>query len=161
MGNQALTTYLNDHLAGSVAAVELLERLIDHDQTADVRPRLVKLRDDIAADQRALQQVLRGAGGEESTLRQLGGWLAEKANRLKLLFDDPGRGALEQLEAFEVLMLGIHGKGALWRALTSAGSAFPAPPGIDFGVLARRAHDQHEIVEQLHLEAARRLLNSG
>jgi hypothetical protein len=48
-------------------------------------------------------------------VRDLGGWLAEKAGQLKLLFDDPKHGTLGRLEALEFLELGILGKRGLWR----------------------------------------------
>src|SRR5207244_12333871 len=54
MANQNLATYLNDHLAGSVAALELLEYL-EKTETGKAMGRFVpELRADIAADRREL-----------------------------------------------------------------------------------------------------------
>jgi hypothetical protein len=161
MSAEALATYLNDHLAGSVAAVELLDRLIDHAAFADARETLVKLRSEIRTDQLALEDILRAAGGRESLLRQVGGWLAEKAGRLKLLVDDPMRGALERLEAFEILTLGIQGKAALWRALAAVQPHVPSLQSVDFRELERRADDQRATVEALRMAAAQRILTRG
>ena len=158
MSSHALTTYLNDHLAGSVAAVELLDRLIENAEMADVRDVLTGLRVEIGDDQRTLEGVLHQMGGETSALRSLGGWLAEKAGHLKLLIDDQERGTLERLEALELLMLGIHGKRALWRALAAVQSQLPGLRTIDFGRLEKRADDQHAQVERLRLESATRVL---
>jgi hypothetical protein len=154
-----LTTYLNDHLAGSVAAVELLDRLVEHATVSDVRETLSGLRSEIEADQATLREVLTSAGGEPSTVRQVGAWLAEKAGQLKLRADDPGADGLARLEAFEMLALGIQGKASLWRALAAVQPAWPALGAYDFGSLERRALEQYPIAERFRLEAARAALH--
>src|SRR5438552_17167929 len=58
VANQNLATYLNDHLAGSVAALELLEYL-EKTQTGKAMGRFVpELRADIAADRRELEALM-------------------------------------------------------------------------------------------------------
>jgi len=159
MSRDALPTYLNDHLAGSVAAVELLDRLIDQASAADVREPLVELRAEIAADQQTLEEILHRIGGHDSPVRSLVGWLAEKAGQLKLLFDDPERGKLGRLEALEILQLGIHGKRGLWSALRAVQPQIPKLHGIDLERLEKRAEAQHAQVETLRVESARRVLS--
>lgn len=161
MSNQVLTTYLNDHLAGSVAALEMLDRLIEHASMADVRGVLTRVRAEIKADQQTLERLMEQVGGEPSTLRQMGGWLAEKVGQLKMLVDDPLRGTLQRLETLEVLALGIQGKLSLWRALSVAQPQLPQLNGIDFGRLAARANEQYAEIEALRLESARRVLVDG
>lgn len=161
MSNQVLTTYLNDHMAGSVAALEMLDRLIEHASMADVRGVLARVRSEIKADQQTLERLMEQVGGEPSTLRQMGGWLADKVGQLKMLVDDPLRGTLQRLETLEVLALGIQGKLSLWRALSVAQPQVPQLGGIDFGRLAARANEQYAEIEALRLEAARRVLVDG
>jgi hypothetical protein len=156
-----LTTYLNDHLAGSVAAVDLVDRLIKNDDMADARDTLVRVRADISADQEMLSDLLKRAGGEESALRHLGGWLADKASRLKLLLDDPVSGRFERLEAFEILALGILGKRSLWHALSAAQPQIAGLRGVDFPRLVTRADEQYTKIEALRLDAARRALSDS
>lgn len=157
MSRDALPTYLNDHLAGSVTAVELLDRLIEQ-VDGDVRTRVVELRSEIAADQQTLEDILHQVGGHESGVRALAGWLAEKAGQLKLLFDDPQRGKLGRLEALEILRLGVHGKRGLWTALRAVQPQIPELHGVDFERLEQRAVAQHAQVEELRVESARRVL---
>lgn len=161
MSSQVLTTYLNDHLAGSVAALEMLDRLIEHASMADVRGALTRVRAEIAADQQTLERLLAQVGGEQSALRQVGGWIADKVGHLKLLVDDPLRETLQRLEALEMLALGILGKLSLWRALSIAQPQISRLNGIDFGRLAARANEQYAEVEALRLESARRILTDA
>lgn len=153
----ALHTYLNDHLAGSVVALQLLDQLIEAPVTISDEPFLTQLRAEIAEDRAMLEGLLAQLGGQQSGLRQLGGWLAEKIGRLKLVMDDPAGGALGRMEALEILKIGIHGKQLLWRALAAA--AVPGLDGFDLQRLERRAADQQDRVEVRRLEAARRALS--
>jgi hypothetical protein len=57
VNNAVLTTYLNDHLAGSVAALELLDHLIDSHEEPD-RAVLRELRNEISQDRQVLQRLL-------------------------------------------------------------------------------------------------------
>lgn len=159
MSRHPLPTYLNDHLAGSVAAVELLDRLIDHASMEDLREPLAALRKDIAADKQTLEDILHQIGGQTSTVRSFVGWLAEKGGQLKLLFDDQERGKLGRLEALEILQLGIHGKRGLWTALRAVQPQVPNLRGVDFERLEKRAEEQHAQVEALRVESARRVLS--
>lgn len=154
-----LNTYLNDHLAGATAALDLLDHIID---TAGSSPDAAFFRDlraEIAGDRATLESVLEHAGGSKSGVRQAGGWLAEKIGRLKLVVDDPSRGALHRLESLEILVVGIHGKRLLWRAL--GGAALPGLTQFDFVTLERRATDQHDRVDARRLEAARHALSAS
>ncbi|HEX9444233.1 MAG TPA: hypothetical protein VGA73_08925, partial [Candidatus Binatia bacterium] len=90
MAREHLATYLNDHLAGSMAA---LEHLRDLEQTAPaMAPALAELRCDIESDRKALESLIHRLGLTESRARQAGAWLAEKAARLKMRVDDRAGG---------------------------------------------------------------------
>jgi hypothetical protein len=157
MKNSILTTYLNDHLAGAVAAVELLKHLLTFHSGAD-RDRLSQLLAEIEEDQRVLQQLLRQLGGKESQVRKAAAWLTEKLGRAKLRFDDPGSGDLQVLEALETLGLGIQGKLSLWRALAAVAERVPQLGSLDLQRLQQRALDQFERVDRLRLQVARAAL---
>ncbi|MBN9518814.1 hypothetical protein J0H58_09885 [bacterium] len=60
-----LATYLNDHLAGSTAALELLEHL---ERThPDLAPSLAVLRRDIEDDRRELEALMTRVGAAPGT----------------------------------------------------------------------------------------------
>jgi hypothetical protein len=154
-----LGTYLNDHVAGSVLALELLDHLIDLPEAPD-RRLLTQLRNEIQEDQDVLQQLLQSVGAKESTVRKAAAWLTEKLGRAKLRMDESGSGELRVLEGLETLSLGIQGKQALWRSLATLGDAIPPLKALDLTRLQARAREQFERVDQLRLQAARRALSS-
>ena len=158
MSHEHIATYLNDHLAGSVVALELLENLEEMHDGTPAGQVLAEVRADVTADQQELKALMVRLDVSESRIRKSTAWLAGRAAELKLRVDDPADGALRRLEALEILELGIGGKRALWRALAVAAEAEPALRLADYDHMARRAEDQRARVEQLRLEAARAAL---
>jgi len=153
----ALISYLNDHIAGSVAALELLDHLIARRAAPD-RELLAELRRQIQEDQQVLMQLLQDLGGKESAVRKAAAWLTEKLGQAKLLIDDSGSGELRTLEALETLALGIQGKLSLWRALAAVHDLIPQLASLDHARLQSRALEQFDQVDRLRLHAARRAL---
>jgi hypothetical protein len=151
-----LTTYLNDHLAGSVVALELLDYLTGLEPTD--RPVLAALRTEVEEDQVVLKQLLERVGGKESQLRKAGAWISEKLGQAKLRWDDPNTSDLRRLEALETLALGIQGKLALWRALSAIARQVPQLATIDLPRLQQRAIDQFGRVDALRIQAAQAAL---
>jgi hypothetical protein len=154
MAGSPLTTYLNDHLAGAVAALELLDHLLEQ-HPGSGRDELTEIRAEIEEDKETLRQILGTVGGQESPVRKVAAWLTEKLGQVKLRLDDHGSGNLRVLEALEALTLGIQGKLALWRALAALGGAVPALSGFNLPQLQQRAERQFERVDRLRLQAAR------
>jgi hypothetical protein len=150
--NANLHAYLNDHLAGSVAAVEMLERAIAQNEGTELAGTLAGILNEIRADQEVLRTLIGRVGGSENPLKKAGAWLAEKAGRLKL--HDLAEGPLDRLEMLEALALGIHGKLSLWRSIQHAVARHPAVAGLDLDDLIRRAESQRARVETLRLAAA-------
>jgi len=157
--SENLGTYLNDHVAGSVLALELLNHLIDLPEAPD-RKLLTQLRIEIQEDQDVLRQLLRSVGAKESTARKAAAWLTEKLGRAKLRIDESGSGELRMLEGLETLALGIQGKLALWRSLATLEDAVPPLKTLDLARLQSRALEQFERVDRLRLDAVRRILGS-
>lgn len=150
-----LATYLNDHLAGSVGALDLLDHLARESEGGEDVSLFRALHQEIAAEQAQLRELLRELGGEESGVRKAAGWVAEKVTRLKLRWDDPGDEGLRRFEALEALALGITGKLSLWRALAAVADGIPVLQRLDLALLQRRSEDQYAAVERRRLAAAR------
>jgi hypothetical protein len=159
MSSEVLRTYLNDHLAGSVAAIELLDHLASIHKGSGREQFFLSIRREVEEDQTVLRQLLRDVGGKESRVRKAAAWLTEKMGQVKLQLDDPGSGDLRLLEALETLSLGIQGKMALWRALRAAADRLPQVRELDFADLERRAQGQYDRVDGLRLELAPSLLS--
>lgn len=150
-----LTNYLNDHLAGSVGALELLDRLVDTYREKPLEKFFQGLRDDIRYDQEQLKELMQKIGAEESAVRKAGAWVVEKISRAKIGLSEEAEGEVGLLLALEALVLGITGKRSLWRALQAASRALPQLARLDYAGLEKRAIEQCERVEAKRLEAAR------
>jgi hypothetical protein len=156
--HEHLARYLNDHLAGSVAALELIEHLHAQSRRSEQKQFLQELRQEIVADRDELNLLMERLHISASRPRQAMAWLAERASELKLHADDEGDGALVWFESLEILSLGIEGKRLLWLALAAAAADSAPIAGVDYGRLARRAQEQRERVDALRLDAARAAL---
>jgi len=157
VSRDALKTYLNDHLAGSVMAIELAERTIRENEGGPVAAHLSPLVKEIREDQTVLKGLIERLGTGESSLKKAGAWLAEKAGRVKLGgTDEPGE--LSRLEVLEILTTGVHGKRAMWRALRAVAERYEELRGLDLDLLERRAVEQHDELEAMRLEAAKAAL---
>jgi hypothetical protein len=161
MSHEHIATYLNDHLAGSLVAIELLEHLESAHKGTGIERFAAELRADIAEDRLELEALMARLKVTESRTRKATAWLSEKVTEIKLRLDDSGDGSLRLLEAFEALSLGIEGKRGLWRALAAAAENAPALKLADYEELTRRAEEQRGRVEAERLKAARRALVPG
>lgn len=161
MANDNLATYLNDHLAGSVAALELLAYLEEQHAGTPVERLAADLRAGVAADRRELEGLMERLDIVQSRPRKATAWLAEKITQIKLRLDDPTGGALRLLEGLEAVAIGIEGKRALWRALEAAAEDATGLQGLDYEGLMRRAEEQRNWVEVMRLRAAKEALGAS
>ncbi len=148
-----LATYLNDHVAGAVAAVDLLDHLIESHKGKPLEKFFRELRADVTADLEVLRKLLQRFG-KESALRKAGAWIAEKMGQTKIKIGGEKFGELGLVQALEILVLGITGKQLLWRALNASLGSSPLLRGADLGQLEERAIEQSEKVEVQRLQAA-------
>jgi hypothetical protein len=158
LANEHLTTYLNDHLAGSVVAIELMENLEELYAGTPVADFVVELRADVEADREELKALMDHLQISESRTRKASAWLTEKLTELKLRLDDPTRGDLRLFESLEALSLGIEGKKSLWLALSAAAEVSPGLRIADYERLKQRAEEQRSRVEAKRIEVAKAAL---
>jgi hypothetical protein len=140
-----LASYLNDHLAGSVGALELLEHWAHLNDGKPLGDFFMDIEAEIRADQEKLREVMRSLRIEESNIRKAGAWVAEKAGRARLIIAGDKPGSLGLVLTLEGLIMGVTGKKLAWRAL--AGTNLPQLNGYDFEELQRRAEQQIERIE--------------
>jgi hypothetical protein len=155
-----LAVYLNDHLAGSTAGLDLIEHLGTAPDPEIVRA-AADLKVEVGADSRELEALMQRLAVAVSMPRQAGGWLAEKLVDLKVRLDDRAGGTFRAFELLEALSLGIEGKRCLWEALQSAAEREPLLSGLDYPRLVRRAQEQRQVVEALRIACARAALGAG
>jgi hypothetical protein len=146
-----LASYLNDHLAGSVGALELLEHWAKLHEGKPLGYFFMDIEAEIRADQEKLREAMRFLRIEESNVRKAGAWVAEKAGRARLIIagDEPGR--LGLVLTLEGIIMGVTGKKLMWRSLIVAN--LPQLNGCDFQELQRRAEQQIERIEAERMRA--------
>ena len=150
--SEALPTYLQDHLAGALHAIELLKAMRDHFSGEPLGHFAGQMLANIEADRDVLAKLTEQVGGTAGGPKEWGAWLAEKVSRLKLKHDSAD--GLGTFEALEFLVIGIHGKWALWRAMEAVAPFDSRLHGTDFAELIARAENQHQKVEEQRLAFA-------
>jgi hypothetical protein len=154
--SEPLITYLNDHLGGAQIAIEVLKAMRDQHDDERFREFATALLPQIEADDRTLQSIAEKIASDSSGIKKAGGWLVEKLARLKL--GHTGSTDFEMFESIELLVLGIHGKQCLWKALQAASVLDARLQGCDFEYLIQRAQQQYAEVEHQRLDLAKSIL---
>ena len=150
---EALSIYLNDHLAGSVAAIDLLDHLIADDPEPALERELVDLQSRLQLEQRTLRTVIE-AIGSESKLGQAMAWVGEKVARLKVGYGAADASTLRRFEALETLALGFCGRRLLWHTLAYLCEHDALHSELNFRELEKNAGHDAEKLEVLRLDAA-------
>ena len=105
---KALTSYMNDHLAGAVAALEMLQHLIAAHKGRPLEIFFTDLRRDIKADVDVLHKLIGTTHTRESIVRKAAAWIAEKlaTERAEFIQHFPCTKSLAEVED-DVLVEGI------------------------------------------------------
>jgi hypothetical protein len=154
-----LATYLNDHLGGATAGVELVRRAARENEGSELGAFLSDLAKEIEADREALEAIMGELGVKADRAKVAAGWAAEKVGRLKPNAQLRGYSPLSPLVELEGLLVGIQGKIGMWRALAEIADAV----GLDrarLQELAARAESQQADIERHRIDVARRALTA-
>jgi hypothetical protein len=154
-----LDSYLNDHLAGSISALELTAHWVEAHKDEPLGRFFVEIEREIKADQDTLREVMRTLGVEESKVRQAGAWAAEKVGRARMIIAGDERGSLGLVLTLEGLTMGVTGKRLMWIALAAAN--LPRLNAYNFEQLQRRAEQQVEWIEAERISAVRETFAGG
>jgi hypothetical protein len=147
-----LAIYLNDHLAGSTAGVELARRAASNNAGTDYGSVLSGIAREVEEDRATLEALMDRLGVGRDRIKTAAAWIAEKAGRLKPNGQLRSYAPLSRLEELELLLIGVSGKLAMWRALDHA--LHERLGGIELPELEARAESQRERLEALRLRAA-------
>jgi hypothetical protein len=148
-----LDSYLNDHLAGSISALEVIAHWAEAHKGEPLGSFFVETEREIKADQEALRDVMRTLGVEESKVRQVGAWAAEKVGHARLIIAGDEPGSLGLVLTLEGLIMGVTGKKLMWVALAAA--KLPRLDSYNFQKLQRGAEQQIERIEAERISAIR------
>jgi hypothetical protein len=155
--DEQLETYLNDHLAGSLAGIRLAKRCLAREQGRGTEAErfLATLVDDIDADRAVLEEVMKRVGARHNELKKGGALVVDTLARLRTSMPLIGAGSAQvgTFEELELMSLGIEGKRLLWSALALLEDERLA--SFDLAALEAGAIRQREGLEKLRLAAAR------
>jgi hypothetical protein len=150
----ALGIYLNDHLGGATAGLEIARRTTRAHAGSTAGAPLRQLASEIAADRRALTAIMQALGVPNRRYKVYAGWAAEKVGRFKPNGHLWRRSPLSSVLELESLRVGIEGKLACWRVLRQqARTDRRLDPG-QLDDLIAGAERQIRTVEHLRMEAA-------
>lgn len=153
MMDENLERYLNDHLAGSSGAVDLIAAIAEASDDPARAEFFHRLRGQVEEDREVLRGLLADIGQSGSAALQVVGSLTEKVGRIKLWWEGFQPGELGMFEAMEMLALGIQGKHLLWQALEEIKPWFPEWGSVDFAALKNEAVRQRDAVEEYRIQA--------
>jgi hypothetical protein len=154
LDHKLLSSYLNDHLAGSTAGLELARRALSQNRGTRFGEVLERIVDEIADDRRTLELLMEKLDVGEDHKKVAAGWLGEKAGRLKLNGRLLGYSPLSRLIELEGLVLGVSGKLALWKSLRAVADLHPVLDELELDALIERARGQIDALEHERLAAA-------
>jgi hypothetical protein len=149
-----IAIYLNDHLAGATAGVELSARIAQANRGGPGAATLATIAREIAEDRDSLAGVMRVLGVSSQRYKILAGWTAEKLGRLKPNGHLVSRSPLSSLIELEGLRLGVGGKVACWTVLRALAARDDRLDVTQLDLLLARAERQAEQLDQLHADAA-------
>lgn len=161
MSRTLLGIYLNDHLAGAMAGVELARRLVRTESEWAGNGKLERLAEEIEQDRATLLEIMAALGEPVRRLEMLTGWAAQKVGRLKLNGRVVTRSPLSRLVEFEAMRLAVEGKVAGWRTLRARAEADPRLDAARLDELIAGGRSQVTRLERLRSRAAAELFGSG
>ncbi|MFD6969578.1 hypothetical protein [Streptomyces sp. NPDC059979] len=153
-GPSFLTVYLNDHLTGSGAGVRLARRLARRHRRTDGGPGLAELAKQIEEDQQSLRRVMGDVGVPARRVHEVVGRIGETAGRLKPNGRLVRRSPLSDVVELEMMLLGVEGKAACWRALRELAATDDRLDAPDLDRLLARADNQASMLDGLRRRRA-------
>jgi hypothetical protein len=148
---QFLRIYLDDHLAGARAGCHRAQRLAEAEAGSKDAAALASFAADVAADLRALEDVMKSMGVEANRLKTGLATLGEKLGMVKLNGRALRRSPLSTIVELEAMRMAVRGKRSLWETLRIV-LAEGSP--VDLEALIARADAQAGLLAGLHAERA-------
>ena len=83
MADRPIDVYLNDHLGGAMLGSDLAEQIRDQSEGTPLGETMSRVAEEIEEDRETLLGLMDALGTERNPVKQVTGWLAEKASRVK------------------------------------------------------------------------------
>jgi hypothetical protein len=156
--DEALEVYLNDHLAGSSAGVDLFRRVARSHSDPEIRLAVGRLAHEVDEDRNSLLSIMRRLGIRPSLHKVLLGRAGERLGRLKPNGSLLRRTNVTDLVEIEALLLGVRGKQAGWHALSLVAMNDPVLDEDEVAELVARAETQLSELEELRRRVGAQVL---
>ena len=155
-----LGIYLNDHLAGATAGLELARRVAAARQVPATGPELEWFADEVAGDRASLVRIMGTLGVPVRSYKVWAAWVGEKA-WLKPNGHLTARSPLSNLEELEILRLGVEGKAAGWRTVRTLAERDGRLDPAELDELIARARRQADFLEEARVRAAQQVIGAS
>jgi len=150
--SDALSAYLNDHIAGAAAGIQLAKRISTGTKDAELSALLDRFAKEFQEDYDTVERIMISKEITRDRAKQgialAGEWLARLKHVAPILRS--GSETLVALEDLELLSLGIEGRTMLLRGLQRISASIPLE-GVDLATLEERARRQREELEPFRL----------
>ncbi|WP_405834145.1 transaldolase [Streptomyces sp. NBC_01176] len=153
-GADLLAIYLNDHLSGATAGLELFRRAAQTQKGQEHGTTLAELAHAVEQDRDSLTQIMTDLGVSTDHAKVALGWFAEKAGRIKPNGHLFSRSPLSDVLELESMLLGVQAKSACWRVLRALADSDERLFVEHLDELLERAERQAATLEQLRLTVA-------
>jgi hypothetical protein len=159
MADAPLHVYLNDHLAGATAGVDLVKTAAEnHD--GELGEFFAQLADEISADYNGLTSLMdqmdAHASGAKEVLAKAGSVVSEA----KFSGESVGSPTFGTFLTLETLSIGVEGKLCMWKALKVVEGEYTELASFDIDTLIERAQSQRDRIEGKRLEIASNALSA-
>jgi len=151
MAYHGLDVYLNDHLAGGTAGVNLAEMAAQEHRSDEHGAFFGEIASEIRKDHDTLERMMVAMNTEQSATKVAAAEIGSKMMAPKF------KGTEDELNAFvtlETLSIGVEGKHCLWKAVKTVESSYPGLAEFNIDELIARAQDQRSRIEAKRLELA-------
>lgn len=155
MNDRLLASYINNHLAGSVAGIELARRCLVSSRGTELGIFLQQLVHEMEEERSLLKQLLDKLGLPEQSVKKLGAWVFEKLGEIAIGDYARKHPALAQVFELEGVLLGSTARHGLWTLLEICRGTDERINFIDFGFYRSRAEKHCRELERHRQMAAR------
>jgi hypothetical protein len=161
MNRTLLGIYLNDHLAGATAGVDLARRLARTEAEWAGNGKLERLAEEIEHDRAELLAMMAAIGEPVRRIEVRAGWVLEKLARVKLNGRMVARSPLSRVVELEAMRLAVEGKVAGWRTLRTRATVDSRLDAAKLDELVASGRSQITRLERLRVRAAAELFAAG
>jgi len=153
MTKDPLHVYLNDHLAGATAGLDLVKAAAErHD--GDMGDFFAQLADEIGADYNTLSSLIAQLNAKASGAKEAIAKLGSEVTEGKFSGESIGHPTFGTFITLETLSIGVEGKLCMWKALRCIQDDVVDLSGADIDGLIERAQSQRDRIEGKRLEIA-------